>query len=45
MKKLNSEQVKALLTAIEDLIDIKLLIREIVPNYNLDDVKYELFTS
>ena len=45
MKKLNSEQVKALLAAIEDLIDIKLLIRDIVPNYNLDDIKYEFFTS
>ncbi len=45
MKKLNSEQVKALLATIEDLIDIKLLIREIVPKYNLDDIKSEFFTS
>ena len=34
---MNSEDVKALLTAFDDLVDIKLLIRKIVPNYELDD--------
>lgn len=45
MKKLNSEEVKALLTAIDDLIDIKLLIREIVPNYNLNEKTYKSFIT
>ena len=45
MKKLNSEEVKALLAAIDDLIDIKLLIRKIVPNYNLDEPIYKTFIS
>jgi len=45
MKKLNSEEVKALLAAIDDLIDIKLLIREIVPNYNLNEKKYISFIT
>lgn len=45
MKKLNSEEVKALLAAIDDLIDIKLLIREIVPNYNLNEKTYKSFIT
>jgi len=45
MKKLNSEEVKALLAAIDDLIDIKLLIREIVPNYNLNEKIYKSFIT
>lgn len=45
MKKLNSEEVKALLAAIDDLIDIKLLIRKIVPNYNLTEKTYKSFIS
>lgn len=45
MKKLNSEEVKALLAAIDDLIDIKLLIREIVPNYNLNEKTYISFIT
>lgn len=35
--KINSEEVKALLAALNDLIEIKVLIREVAPNYNLDD--------
>lgn len=45
MKKLNSEEVKALIAAIDDLIDIKLLIREIVPNYNLNEKTYKSFIT
>ncbi|MFX1452683.1 MAG: DUF2100 domain-containing protein [Promethearchaeota archaeon] len=45
MKKLNSEEVKAVLAAIDDLIDIKLLIRKIVPNYHLNEEIYESFIS
>ena len=45
MKKLNSEEVKALLAAIDDLIEIKLIIREIVPNYNLDEKTYKSFIT
>jgi hypothetical protein len=33
---MNSEEVKALLAAFDDLVDIKILIRKIVPNYELD---------
>lgn len=35
--KINSEEVKALLAALNDLIEIKVLIRKVTPNYNLDD--------
>jgi hypothetical protein len=35
--KINSEEVKALLAAFNDLIEIKVLIREVTPNYNLND--------
>jgi hypothetical protein len=45
MKKLYSEEVKALLAAIDDLIDIRLLIRKIVPNYNLNEATYKSFLS
>ncbi len=45
MKNLNSEEVKALLAAIDDLIDIKVIIREIVPNYNLSETMYQTFLS
>jgi len=38
---LNSEEIKALLTAFDDLVDIKLLIRKIVPNYELNDLMNE----
>ncbi len=34
--KINSEEVKALLAALNDLIEIKVLIRKVAPNYNLD---------
>lgn len=34
--KLDSKEVKSLLAAIDDLIEIKILIRQIVPNYELD---------
>ena len=33
---MNSEEVKALLAAFDDLVDIKILIRKVVPNYDLD---------
>ena len=45
MKNLNSEEIKALLAAIDDLIDIKIIIREIVPNYNLSEAMYKNFLS
>ncbi|MFX0073584.1 MAG: DUF2100 domain-containing protein [Candidatus Hermodarchaeota archaeon] len=45
MKKLNSKEVKSLLTAIDDLIDIKVLIRKIVPEYNLTNSNNNLFLS
>ncbi|MFX0018371.1 MAG: DUF2100 domain-containing protein [Promethearchaeota archaeon] len=35
--KINSEEVKAILAALNDLIEIKVLIREVTPNYDLDD--------
>ncbi|MFX0031213.1 MAG: DUF2100 domain-containing protein [Candidatus Hodarchaeota archaeon] len=35
--KITSEEVKAILAAIDSLIDIKILIRKIAPNYDLDD--------
>ena len=33
---MNSEEVKALLAAFDDLVDIKILIRKIVPSYEID---------
>ena len=44
-KKIRIEDVKAVLTAIEDLIEIKLLIRSIVPTYTLDVNLKEKFIS
>ncbi|MFX1393000.1 MAG: DUF2100 domain-containing protein [Promethearchaeota archaeon] len=44
-KKIRIENVKALLTAIDDLIEIKLLIRSIVPSYTLDENLNEKFNS
>ena len=35
--KITFEEVKAILAAIDNLIDIKILIRRIAPNYDLDD--------
>ena len=35
--KINSEEVKSILAAIDDLIEIKILIRKITPDYNLND--------
>ncbi|TFG07398.1 MAG: DUF2100 domain-containing protein [Promethearchaeota archaeon] len=43
MKKLNSKEVNSLLAAIDDLIDIKVLIRKIVPTYKLDNSNYKTF--
>ena len=37
------EEVKSILSAIDDLIDIKVLIRKTVPNYKLDSVNYSKF--
>lgn len=46
MEKLNSEDVKSLMMALEDLIEIKVLVRQIVPDYNLNEsVKLEFITK
>lgn len=37
IEKINSQEVKSLLAAMDDLIEIKALIRKVVPNYNLDE--------
>lgn len=37
IQKINSQEVKSLLAAMDDLIEIKALIRKVVPNYNLDE--------
>jgi len=42
---INSEEVKSLLAAIDDLLDIKLLIRKIVPDYDLNEELNEKFIS
>lgn len=44
-KKIKIEDVKAFLTAIDDLIEIKLLIRKLVPSYNLDPILKKKFLS
>ena len=41
--KLDSKEVKSLLAAIDDLIEIKTLIRQIVPNYELDEELLEKY--
>jgi hypothetical protein len=38
---MNSEEVKALLAAFDDLVDIKILIRKIAPKYELDSLLNE----
>ena len=43
MKKITSNDVRSLLNAMEDLIDIKLIMRSIVPNYELGDAEKERF--
>lgn len=43
MIKINSEEVKSLLSAINNLIEIKILIRNITPNFEFDDVQNENF--
>jgi len=43
--KINSKEVKNLLAAIDDLIEIKILVRQIVPNYNLDKELNKKFHS
>lgn len=42
---MNSEEVKALLAAFDDLVDIKILIRKIVPSYELDNTLNEELIS
>ncbi|MCK4686806.1 MAG: DUF2100 domain-containing protein [Candidatus Lokiarchaeota archaeon] len=42
-KKINSEEVKALLNAINSLIEIKILIRNTAPNFEFDDIQNEKF--
>lgn len=41
--KINSEEINSILKSIDDLIEIKLLIRKIVPNYNLEEPLNEKF--
>jgi len=43
--KITSEEVRAILAAIDNLIDIKILIRKIAPNYDLDDKFNEKFLN
>ncbi|MFX1556260.1 MAG: DUF2100 domain-containing protein [Promethearchaeota archaeon] len=43
MIKLDSKDVKSLLAAIDDLLEIKILIREVVPNYELDEQLLEKY--
>ncbi|MFW9937655.1 MAG: DUF2100 domain-containing protein [Candidatus Thorarchaeota archaeon] len=43
MRKLDSKDVKSLLAAIDDLLEIKILIREVVPNYELDEQLLEKY--
>ncbi|MFX1323014.1 MAG: DUF2100 domain-containing protein [Promethearchaeota archaeon] len=40
---MNSEEVKAFLSAINNLIEIKILIRNIAPNFEFDDLQNERF--
>ncbi len=42
---MESEEVKDLLSSINDLIDIKILIREIVPDYKLDESQKKKFLN
>jgi len=41
---MNSEEIRALLAAFDDLVDIKILIRKIVPGYELDNTLNEELT-
>jgi hypothetical protein len=41
--KIKSEEVKSILAAIDDLIEIKILIRKITPDYNLNDTLNKTF--
>jgi len=41
--KIKSEEVKSILAAIDDLIEIKILIRKITPDYNLNDTLNKFF--
>jgi len=45
MKKLNSEEVKALLDSIEELINIKIIIRNIAPSYFFNEEIFQSFIS
>ncbi len=40
---INSKDLESLLTAIDDLIDIKMMIRQITPSYKFDDVLNDKF--
>ncbi|MFX1256449.1 MAG: DUF2100 domain-containing protein [Promethearchaeota archaeon] len=44
-RKINFEEVKTLLSAIDDLIEIKLLIRKVAPNYDLNESLNNEFIS
>ena len=41
--KINSDEVKSILAALDDLIEIKILIRKITPEYNLNDTLSKIF--
>ena len=41
--KINSDEVKSILAALDDLIEIKILIRKITPEYNLNDILSKIF--
>jgi len=43
--KINSDEVKSILAALDDLIEIKHLIRKIVPNYHLEESINKLFKN
>jgi len=40
---LDSKEISSLLSALEDLLEIKSIIRKITPKYNLDDELYDTF--
>jgi hypothetical protein len=44
-KKIENTEVKALLSALDDLIDMKILFRKVVPNYTLGEESNQKFLS
>jgi hypothetical protein len=45
LKNLSSLEIKTILSALEDLLEMKILIRQIVPHYSLDEQSNEKFLS